>query len=189
MRAPRTIITGFMTLALLVGASAGAAAQSPSPAPNLVPGTLTPALVTGHLVWDGASYRFQENVDVEGEERQRIRERHASSEMSDPRLSGTVTVIDNADRFTEPGVEGYFADVLWGTVAVENDQGTWTGTLVGTSDDSAGGRGVSYIELVGAGAYDGLSAIVFERETPESESTDALDWNGVIFHGELPPDR
>ena len=67
---------------------------------------------------------------------------------------------------------------------IVNDQGTWTGPLTGTSDLSADFRGVTYIELVGAGAYEGLSAILFERETATT-----LDWNGVIFSGNLPPDR
>ena len=71
-----------------------------------------------------------------------------------------------------------------GTVVIENDRGTWTGPLTGTSDLSADNGGVSYIELVGAGAYEGLSAILFQRETPTT-----LDWNVVIFSGNLPPDR
>ena len=101
--------------------------------------------------------------------------------MSDARLSGSVTVTDNADRF---GVANeIFADILWGTIVIENDQGTWTGPLTGTSDLSADFGGVTYIELVGAGAYEGLSAILFERKPP------SLDWNGVIFSGNLPPDR
>ena len=94
--------------------------------------------------------------------------RTARSEMSDARLSGAVTVTDNADRFVA-GTDDFLGDVLWGTVAIENDQGTWTGPLTGTSDPSAEGRGVSYIELVGAGAYEGLSAILFEREMPLAE--------------------
>jgi hypothetical protein len=106
--------------------------------------------------------------------------------MSDARLSGSVTVTDNADRFQVAGEPDDVGDVLWGTVVIVNDQGTWTGPLTGTSDLSAdNGRGVSYIELVGAGAYEGLSAILFERETAAT----ALDWNGVIFSGNLPPDR
>jgi hypothetical protein len=102
--------------------------------------------------------------------------------MSDARLSGSVTVTDNADRFVV--ADEIVGDVLWGTIVIENDQGTWTGPLTGTSDLSADLGGVTYIELVGAGAYDGLSAIVFQRETATS-----LDWNGVIFSGNLPPDR
>ena len=101
-----------------------------------------------------------------------------------PRLSGSVTVTDNADRFQVAGEPDDVGDVLWGTVVIVNDQGTWTGPLTGTSDLSADRAGVTYIELVGAGTYEGLSAIIFQRETPTS-----LDWNGVIFSGNLPPDR
>ena len=125
---------------------------------------------------------WQEDVAVDGGFRQRVRESHATSEMSDARLSGSVTVTDNADRFYV--ADEIVGDVLWGTVVIVNDQGTWTGPLTGTSDLSADRSGVTYIELVGAGAYEGLSAIIFQRETPTS-----LDWNGVIFSGNLPPDR
>ena len=76
-----------------------------------------------------------------------------------------------------------------GPIVIENDQGTWTGPLTGTSDLSADGRRASrYIELVGAGAYEGLSAILFEREEGEPPNFE-WDWNGVIFSGNLPPDR
>ena len=141
--------------------------------------------MTGHLVYDAEATgdQWQESVEVAGGTRERVRERTARSEMSDARLTGTVTVIDNADRF-KAGPDTFLGDVLWGTVAIENDQGTWTGPLTGTSDLSADGRGVTHIELVGAGAYAGLSAVIFERE-----SASTLDWNGVIFSGDLPPDR
>jgi hypothetical protein len=148
-----------------------------------------PGLVTGQLLDMGftptaAGQMWQEDVAVDGGFRQRVREAHATSEMSDERLSGSVTITDNADRFTV--ADEVIGDVLWGTVVIENDQGTWTGTLTGTSDLStmSGEGGVSYIELVGAGAYEGLSAIIFERE-----AATAKDWNGVIFSGTLPPDR
>ena len=167
---------------LLIGctpAASPAPSVAPSPAPSTDLSAGSPGLVTGQLVWDDvtSSGEFEEIVEVEGGAKQRVRERTARSEMSDARLTGAVKVIDNADRFT-------VGDVLWGTVAIENDQGTWSGTLTGTSDQSADGRGVTYIELVGAGAYEGLSAVLFEREEPTS-----LDWNGVIFSGNLPPDR
>ena len=113
---------------------------------------------------------WQEDVEVDGGLKQRVRVRTASSEMSDPRLTGTVTVTDNADRFFD-GTDTLIGDVLWGTIAIENDEGTWTGPLTGTSDVSADGRGNTYIELVGAGAYEGLSAVLFERESAQSDST------------------
>ena len=151
-------------------------------APDLSAGT--PGLVTGQLRYDAETNdEFQEDVAVDGGQRQRVRESHATSEMSDARLSGSVTITDNADRFFV--ADEFVGDVLWGTIVIVNDQGTWTGPLTGTSDLSAGRSGVTYIELVGAGAYEGLSAIIFERETGTSDS----DWNGVIFSGNLPPDR
>ena len=174
---------------LLIGCSPAASpspspSQSPSPAasPDLSAGS--PQLVTGQLLYDApTSGEFQEEVVVDGGLRERVRVRTARSEMSDPRLTGTVTVTDNADRFID-GTELFLGDVLWGTIAIENDQGTWAGTSTGTTDLSADGRGVTYIELVGAGGYEGLSAVLFERETATT-----LDWNGVIFSGNLPPDR
>jgi hypothetical protein len=186
--------TGMITIvaALLIGCTppaAPAASPAPSLAPSPAPSTDlsagSPDTVTGQLVWDAGmdDVGFQESVDVEGGVKQRVRERTARSEMSDARLTGAVKVIDNADRFFA-GPDSLLGDVLWGTVAIENDQGTWTGTLTGTSDRSADGRGVTYIELVGAGAYEGLSAVLFERET-----TTTLDWNGVIFSGDVPPNR
>ena len=153
---------------LLIGCTP-AVSPSPSQSASLAPSQNlsagSPGLVTGQLVWDEGttSGEFKESVDVEGGFKQRVRERTARSEMSDERLTGTVTVIDNADRFLA-GTEQFLGDVLWGTVAIENDQGTWTGTLTGTTDPSADGRGVTYIELVGAGGYEGLSAVLFERE-------------------------
>jgi hypothetical protein len=170
---------------LLIGctpAASPAPSQSPSAAtsPDLSAGS--PRLVTGQLLWDASGGEFKETVEVEGGVRQRVRARTARSQMSDERLTGTVTVTDNADRFKAG--DTLVGDVLWGTIAIKNEKGTWAGTLTGTSDDSADGRGVTYIELVGAGAYEGLSAVVFEREEPES-----LDWNGVIFAGDHPPDR
>ena len=176
---------------LLIGCTPAASpapslAPSPAPSPDLSAGS--PGLVTGQLVWDDvtSSGEFQESVDVEGGLKQRVRERTARSEMSDARLTGAVTVIDNADRFIA-GTDTFLGDVLWGTVAIENDEGTWTGTSTGTSDLSADGRGVTYIELVGAGGYEGLSAVLFERE--EEAPNLEWDWNGVIFSGSLPPDR
>lgn len=178
--------------ALLIGCTPGVSpapspesspASTTAPSPDLSAGT--PGLVTGHLVYAAGTTggEWQESVEVAGGTRERGRERTARSEMSDARLTGAVTVIDNADRF-KAAPDTFLGDVLWGTIAIENDQGTWTGPLTGTSDLSADGRGVTYIELVGAGAYEGLSAILVERE-----SATALDWNGVVFSGNLPPDR
>ena len=145
--------------ALLIGCTPAAspAPSSPSPAPSTDLSAGPPGLVTGQFVFDGGG-EFQESVEVEGGLKERVRERTGRSEMSDERLTGTVKVTDNADRFTAG--QTFLGDVLWGTIAIENDQGTWAGTSTGTTDLSADGAGVTYFELVGAGGYKGLSAVI-----------------------------
>ena len=128
--------------ALLIGCSPAVSpspslAPSSAPSPDLSAGS--PGLVTGQLLYDDATAPdvWQEDVEVDGGLKQRVRVRAASSEMSDPRLTGTVTVTDNADRFFD-GTDTLIGDVLWGTIAIENDEGTWTGPLTGTSDALSG---------------------------------------------------
>ena len=162
-----------------VGSVPGAAADGdggPGPA----------ALVTGQfLMSDRGEHPFEEDSDVDGGAVQRGRDSRGRSEMSDARLSGDVVLRDNADRWcTRPCSPETMVDVLWGSIEVTNDDGSWLGTSVGTTDASAGGAGITYYELVGTGAYEGLSAILFEPETE-----DGFSWNGVIFPGDLPPDR
>jgi hypothetical protein len=56
---------------------------------------------------------------------------------------------------------------------------------VGTTDTSGGGGNITYYELVGGGGYEGLSAVIFERET----SSSGWLWDGMIIPGDLPPER
>lgn len=186
MKGFRTIVMTAIVAPSLIGCAQGVP-LSPSPAPSADLSAGSPSLVTGQLAWNdmGVGWvEWQKEVPDKGGVRQRVRKRTARSEMNDARLTGTVTVTDNADRFTSDSGQSVRGEVLWGTVDIKNDQGTWTGTLTGTTDLSAKGRGTTYIELVGAGAYEGLSAVLFERETATT-----IDWNGVIFPGVLPPDR
>jgi hypothetical protein len=162
--------------------------------PSIVPGAATeagegsvlkPALVTGRRVFVSETSFTEERESADSlVQRGRITEVRAF--MSDERLSGNVVITDNADRFFDgsPSPERYAGDVLWGTIEITNDSGTWTGTAVGTTDDTtASGAGVTYYELVGSGGYEGLSAVIFEREAG------GWVWSGVIFPGDLPPDR
>jgi hypothetical protein len=160
-----------------------------------VPGAATddesmkPALVSGFLVWPENSVDIEDLESFEETTQDGIRREHwvevdaASIEMSDSRLTGIITLDMFSDRFEDVG--SLDTDVGWGTVRIENAAGVWEGTTVDTGDLAAGGRGIAYYELVGSGAYQGLSAIVFETETPEEESA----WSGIIFPGDLPPDR
>jgi len=141
------------------------------------PGGEAAALVSGTFVGSDNDFESSETNDAERTVRQRNRVNTGRSEMNDERLSGDVTLRDNGDFFLSD-----WEDILWGTISIVNDEGTWDGRLVGTSDES--GIGSKYYELVGSGAYEGLSAVLFETET-----SDGNHWGGVIFPGELPPDR
>ena len=145
------------------------------------------ALVTGRIVHSPGSREFAEDTETEIGFVQRGRSTSGSLTMNDPRLSGNVRLEDNADRFCDgPCSEAtYRGDVLWGTIEITNEDGSWSGTSTGTTDTSGGGGNITYYELVGSGGYEGLSAVIFERETP----TSGWLWDGVIFAGDLPPER
>ncbi len=160
-----------------------------------VPGVETGVLVTGGWVSRdaAASHEFEEGVDVEGGFRERGELTVGQLQMSDERLSGELTWTREADRFFDPAEVLTaadvslinFADVTWGTVSLVNDGGAWEGRQIGTSDAFADGASITYIELVGTGGYEGWSAILFEQEGPIG----VVPWSGVIFPGDLPPDR
>lgn len=141
------------------------------------PGGEAAALVSGRFASSDNDFASSDTFPLEQTVRQRGRENTGRSEMSDERLSGDVTVTDNGDFYLSD-----WESILWGTISIVNDEGKWDGSLVGTSDES--GVGSKYYELVGSGAYEGLSAVVFE-----TEASDELHWGGVIFPGELSPDR
>jgi hypothetical protein len=177
----RHSIIALVAISLAAGSAAGASAQDEVAADDAA------ALVTGRIIHSGGSGGFAEDTETENMWVQRGRSTSSQSEMSDPRLSGEVHLQDNADRFFDgpPSDERYLGDVLWGTIEITNDGGTWMGTSVGTTDTSGGGGNITYYELVGGGGYEGLSAVIFERETPSS----GWLWDGVIIPGDLPPER
>jgi hypothetical protein len=178
MRPSRVVLTTILAIGLLAGSGVGGAAQDE---PNAPQGA---ALVSGHVTHFGPG-EFTDESEAEGILMQRGRTTLGQVDLDDPRLSGLLTLVDHADRFFAgvPSDEDYLGDVLWGTIEITNPDGAWTGTSVGTTDPSADGRGVTYYELVGSGAYEGLSAVIFESEI------DGWSWNGVIMPGPLPPDR
>jgi hypothetical protein len=170
-----------IAVGLLAGSAIGATAQDGSPTAS----ELGPALVTGRIVHTGGADEFAQDTETEGGLMQRERSTIGRLMMDDPRLSGDVMQIDNADRFCDGACspETFAGDVLWGTIEITNDGGSWTGTSVGTTDTSGGGGNITYYELVGSGGYEGLSAVMFEREGG------GWLWDGVIIPGDLPPDR
>jgi hypothetical protein len=111
------------------------------------------------------------------------------AEMSDERLSGEVHLTLNDDRWGEYE-EPETVAVHWGTVSIENDAGTWLGTHTFV-EGHAEGLVAHHMELVGSGAYEGLSAILYASEDGEhvpGREVASLVY-GAVFPGNLPPDR
>ena len=171
---------------------------------------LRPALVTGTITYyDDSEEEFTclsgpwsgclERPSADRIRRFRTVGLPASVEMSDPRLSGDVTENVRTDGFesaTLPDVPElnteHFREedvrIAWGTVRIENETGTWEGTSIASS--TIAGDGPSMTLLEGTGAYDGLSAILYEGVTDiGDDGTEVYSIDGMIFPGVLPPDR
>jgi hypothetical protein len=180
-----SLLMAISTMALLAGSTVGVAAQSETSPPT------AGALATGQ-VFSVSEVDFTQTSEAGGSLSERGRTFMLRSEMSDARLSGDVVIHDNADRwYAGSSTAGRFlGDLLWGTTEITNEGGSWVGTSVGTTDTTADGAGVTYHELVGSGDYQGLSAVIFEREVLDrAAQTSEHFWNAVIFPGPLPPDR
>jgi hypothetical protein len=68
----------------------------------------------------------------------------------------------------------------WGSVGIVNEAGAWEGTWIASSTIAE--DAVSMILLVGTGAYDGLSAILYEGSTDIGDGvTEAFSLDGTIF--------
>jgi hypothetical protein len=78
--------------------------------------------------------------------------------MDDPRISGAWRGTVGINRYRSPDGAAR-AETYTGTITVANDAGTWVGTLLGCS--GCGRREDKHVELVGTGAYEGLSALLY----------------------------
>jgi hypothetical protein len=96
---------------------------------------------------------------------------------TDPRFSGTWTLVQNVHGFGEPGAPDTFS-VSTGTALLENEDGTWVGEL---ENFSSGPRERLSLVVEGEGAYAGLTAIIDLADREWNE------FQGVVFDGGLPP--
>lgn len=99
--------------------------------------------------------------------------------VSDPRVSGTVSLTFNYEAWTTD-LTGGWVGVQWGDVKLEQADGAWTGfwsgvIYPGLRDDVA-------IWYRGSGAYDGL---VYTAHASGSLGDYQLE--GLIYPGEFPP--
>ena len=149
---------------------------------------LEPAKVTGTISgWDDFEVESEGSIE-DGFIRDQWEER-AQLEMSDSRLTGTWTETFGIDRYSPIDPDGDdpygIAETITGTVSVENDGGTWVGTTFGCDCRAPKSQGsdMFHMELVGTGAYEGLSALLY-LQNPRINEEDVV--YGVIFPGDIP---
>ena len=102
-------------------------------------------------------------------------------EWSDPRLPSSRMVISNANIF-QPMESA--AIPFSSVVLLEDGEGSWTGTALGYFE-GAFGDFVGTNVLVGHGAYDGLTAVLYETPSEAAEAGE-MSWEGIIFEGAMP---
>ena len=98
-------------------------------------------------------------------------------ETDDPRLSGLV-VMDLYSVF-QGGPTG--SGMFWGQQRVENEDGTWQGSITGAGTPF--GRMDMHSTLTGEGDYEGLFAVVYYTANGTMPAT----VHGAILAGEPPP--
>ena len=101
-----------------------------------------------------------------------------TTEMDDPRASGTITFAFSADAFPPTG-----AGVQFGTMRIENDGGAWTGPCAGGSE-YLGDPYVGSCWLIGSGDYEGYT--YYRQHIWGPSVADRAITEGLIFPG-VPP--
>jgi hypothetical protein len=184
MRTLRLVLVGAVIVALLGGLGGTVVAQSEE--------VSTPTVVTGNetctFVQDGRVIQLYGDVF-----RERGYVMECEDTMSDPRVTGTYTNVNNFDYYKE--LEESFG---WGTHVLEGPTGGWDCSYAGTSDPSGANDGLAFGVCPGTGEYDGLT-YVFQHvvNSPpagspptstvlEGDFGDGTSIFGLIFEGASP---
>ncbi len=172
----KTSVAATVLVGLIAGSAIAVAAQEDaSSEATLVTGTVGASTVIGEPV----------STIADGVEDVRGLVREGPIEMSDPRLTGSLSRVLNF-RVHPVGTEAGLvvqAD-LW---RIDNEGESWSGPSTAIS-----GLGevpsditvdIETVVLAGEGDYDGLSAYLVADWSPEI----GADMQGAIFSGEMPP--
>ena len=183
MKGLKPTFISILAIGLLTGSAVGVAAQEEEAAAE----PSTPAKVAGTIDSEPSDL-VQEPTETVVDGVLEVRGVIAEGdqfEMDDPRLSGTVTLAVNVDVHKVSD----FEDIVAGSFALrlDNEGGSWSGQGTSVGHNGAGmspeeALGLDTWVLTGAGAYDGLSAILVVDPGGTEVAVD-----GVIFAGEMPP--
>jgi hypothetical protein len=167
MRTLRLSLVGTVILALLGGAGGAMLAQEGSEGSAVahVTGTITDTFFddsTGEVIYEAGDIHLATGVTY-----------IETNEWSDPRLPAEKKMVLD---FTTYPYEGGRLMVTRTSIRMDDTDGSWVGTGVGLAypDGTSSGRDV----LVGAGAYEGLFAVL------DCGADMACD--GYIFEGGMP---
>ncbi len=192
VRGTKPSLDVILVIGLVAGSAVGVTAQDEADdAVATEAEAMLPAMVTGTI-----NHHYEA-----GEQTGRV-------ETNDHRLNGDVTSDGTFENFPdvmlpeEPDLDADMAshyeaggaELAWGSLRIANEDGSWDGHLVCTPTLHTNGfEDPCFIELSGAGAYDGLSALLVQRDRLSAlgyeprDETYVLD--GLVFLGDLPPDR
>jgi hypothetical protein len=184
MRTLRVSLAGTVILALLSGLGGAVLAQDEE--------VSTPTVVTGN-----ATCTFVQEgrvIQIYGEVfRERGYVMECEDTMSDPRVTGTYTNVNNFDYYKE--LDEVFS---WGTSVLEGPTGGWECSYASTSDPSGANDVLVFGVCPGTGEYDGLTYVfqhvVNSPPAGSPPSSTVLDGDfgdgtslfGLIFEGASP---
>lgn len=189
MRAIRALVAAIAVVGLLAAATP-VIAQGPvttTGAPMVVSGQIVPLLNVDPGTLERIDPIVEDGRRVAGVDCVRDQVWTHEAELSDPRLSGTMTTSwnwDDFDAITD-------TSVAWGDITIENEAGSWTGTFNGVEYPT--GLMDTHAWLVGSGAYEGLTAFLClqcEGHGPALTygHDDIHGWgaSGLLFRGDPP---
>lgn len=152
---------GLFNLGGQVGSPGG-----PTPTPTTAPtATSGPELATGTQTCGTATEAVTTTVNEVVQSRGEVME--CTNTSTDPRLAGEATIVYNWDEHPDGLWLG------WGTLELQNDGGTWSGSYAITSTSTAGVMEFDSVWL-GLGGYEGLEVLNHVRIT--SRSTTLRSW-------------
>lgn len=186
MRTVKTTTISILALGLLAGSAAGVLAQDDETTTDAPVG---PSFFTGELISEFEPTVFGSNTEVNGRlEGRGVLFEGDAIEVSDPRVSGSLTRAGNANVHEGIGdsvVISFQADA-W---RIENEAGTWSGQgtgLLRSGPDGPGGEDaveISTVVLTGEGGYEGHTLYLIVDWT--AEQAPAVE--GAVFVGDAPP--
>ena len=152
------------------------------------------AVVTGTMVHHDESGTSVETIDaVEDPVRIDFTGTTGTIETSDQRLTGDVTVDGTLEFVQAPQVDPPSAELGWGTISIQTAEGRWEGQMSCVPTVVTDGyEDPCFYRLVGKDAYEGLSAELIKHERLEIDGDgqdEVFVVDGLIFAGNLPPDR